>query len=114
MDYHTGGEPSRIVPQPPVEVLGRTVAGAARFSRWATRWWTGCGGLPRINAVYVLFDGVTLRPVALLDGSALTTLRTPAVSVAAIRQSLPPGPLRVVVYGTGPAPVRKERATSPR
>src|SRR5262249_27966121 len=40
-------------------------------------------GLPRINAVYVLFDGATLRPTAVLDGAALTTLRTPAVSVAA-------------------------------
>ncbi|HTJ36566.1 MAG TPA: ornithine cyclodeaminase family protein [Dactylosporangium sp.] len=59
-------------------------------------------GLPRINAVYVLFDGPTLRPVALLDGAALTALRTPAVSVAAVRPSLPPGPLRAVVFGAGP------------
>ncbi|GGM78756.1 ornithine cyclodeaminase family protein [Dactylosporangium sucinum] len=59
-------------------------------------------GLPRINAVYVLFDGATLRPVAFLDGAALTTLRTPAVSVAAIRRSLPPRPLRLVVFGAGP------------
>jgi ornithine cyclodeaminase len=59
-------------------------------------------GLPRVNAVYVLFDGATLRPAALLDGAALTTVRTPAVSVAAVRASLPPGPLRVVVFGAGP------------
>lgn len=59
-------------------------------------------GLPRINAVYVLFDGVTLQPVALLDGSALTTVRTPAVSVAAIRSLLASEPLRVVVFGAGP------------
>ncbi|GAA2334592.1 ornithine cyclodeaminase family protein [Dactylosporangium salmoneum] len=59
-------------------------------------------GLPRINAVYVLFDGATLRPAALLDGAALTTLRTPAVSVAAVRGHLPPGPLRLVVFGAGP------------
>lgn len=59
-------------------------------------------GLPRINAVYVLFDGATLRPVALLDGSALTTLRTPAVSMAAIRSRLGPDPLRVLVFGAGP------------
>lgn len=37
-------------------------------------------GLPRINALYTLFDAVTLRPAAILDGTALTTLRTPAVS----------------------------------
>jgi ornithine cyclodeaminase len=59
-------------------------------------------GLPRINAVYVLFDGATLRPVAVLDGTALTTLRTAAVSVAAVRGSLGPRPLRVVVFGAGP------------
>ncbi|HEU4423917.1 MAG TPA: ornithine cyclodeaminase family protein [Pilimelia sp.] len=59
-------------------------------------------GLPRINAVYVLFDGATLRPVAFLDGTALTTLRTPAVSVAAVRGLLGPRRLRVVVFGAGP------------
>lgn len=63
-------------------------------------------GLPRINAVYVLFDGTTLQPVALLDGSALTTLRTAAVSVAAIRSRLSPSlsqdPLRLLVFGAGP------------
>ncbi|MFC6082162.1 ornithine cyclodeaminase family protein [Sphaerisporangium aureirubrum] len=59
-------------------------------------------GLPRINAVYVLYDGVTLRPVAFLDGTALTALRTPAVSVAAVRASLGERPLRVVVFGAGP------------
>jgi ornithine cyclodeaminase len=59
-------------------------------------------GLPRINAVYVLFDGATLRPLAFLDGAALTTLRTPAVSVAAVRGLLAGRPLRVVVFGAGP------------
>jgi ornithine cyclodeaminase len=59
-------------------------------------------GLPRIHAVYVLFDGATLRPVALLDGTALTTLRTPAVSVAAVRSVLGPAPARLVVFGAGP------------
>ncbi|MER5489352.1 histidine phosphatase family protein, partial [Streptomyces sp. NPDC002812] len=32
---------------------------------------------------YLLLDGPTLRPLALLDGAALTTLRTPAVSALA-------------------------------
>lgn len=58
-------------------------------------------GLPRINAVYVVFDAVTLQPVALLDGTALTTLRTPAVSFAAVRRFLPAHP-HVVVFGDGP------------
>lgn len=59
-------------------------------------------GLPRVNAVYVLFDGATLRPVALLDGAALTTVRTPAVSVAAVRAALGAAPARLVVFGAGP------------
>ena len=36
-------------------------------------------GLPRIQAAYLLFDRETLTLQAVLDGSALTTLRTPAV-----------------------------------
>jgi ornithine cyclodeaminase/alanine dehydrogenase-like protein (mu-crystallin family) len=61
-------------------------------------------GLPRIQGVYVLFDGATLTPRAVLDGAALTTLRTPAVSVAAVRPALAreQRPLRVVVFGAGP------------
>ena len=41
-------------------------------------------GVPRIQGLYLLFDATTLSPQAVLDGSALTTLRTPAVSVAAV------------------------------
>jgi ornithine cyclodeaminase/alanine dehydrogenase-like protein (mu-crystallin family) len=58
-------------------------------------------GLPRINALYAVFNAVTLQPAALLDGTALTTLRTPAVSFAAVRRFLPPHP-HVVVFGAGP------------
>ncbi|MFE1786325.1 ornithine cyclodeaminase family protein, partial [Streptomyces sp. NPDC059506] len=65
-------------------------------------------GLRRINATYLLHDSATLTPVAILDGVALTTLRTPAVAVAAcldrlraLADSSPRG-LRLVVFGTGP------------
>jgi ornithine cyclodeaminase/alanine dehydrogenase-like protein (mu-crystallin family) len=62
-------------------------------------------GLPRIQATYLLFDAATLSLRAVLDGTALTTLRTPAVSVAAIRPALDryraTAP-RVVVFGAGP------------
>src|SRR4029453_18596832 len=54
-------------------------------------------GLPRVQAVYLHFDRDTLALTALLDGTALTTLRTPAVSVAAVRPPLPDPPLRLVV-----------------
>lgn len=59
-------------------------------------------GLPRIQATYLLFDSDTLTLRALLDGTALTTLRTPAVSVAAVLGRLPESPLHVAVVGHGP------------
>ncbi|MEV0564510.1 ornithine cyclodeaminase family protein [Dactylosporangium sp. NPDC050588] len=61
-------------------------------------------GLPRIQASYLLFDAESLGLVAVLDGTALTTLRTPAVSVAAVlpRLQTMPDPLRVAVFGAGP------------
>ena len=59
-------------------------------------------GLPRIQAAYLLFDAATLALRAILDGAALTTLRTPAVSVAAVLDRLPDRALRVAVLGAGP------------
>jgi ornithine cyclodeaminase/alanine dehydrogenase-like protein (mu-crystallin family) len=58
-------------------------------------------GLPRIQAGYLLFDRETLALRAVLDGTALTTLRTPAVSVAAVLARLPDRPLQVAVLGAG-------------
>jgi ornithine cyclodeaminase len=58
--------------------------------------------LPRVQAAYLLFDHDTLAIRAMLDGTALTTLRTPAVSVAAVLGRLPNRPLRVAVIGAGP------------
>ncbi|MEU6295217.1 ornithine cyclodeaminase family protein [Streptomyces erythrochromogenes] len=60
-------------------------------------------GLPRITGSYLLLDGPTLQPLALLDGAALTALRTPAVSALALRHLAPAGrPLRMVLFGSGP------------
>ncbi|MCX5375269.1 ornithine cyclodeaminase family protein [Streptomyces sp. NBC_00091] len=60
-------------------------------------------GLPRITGSYLLLDGPTLRPLALLDGAALTALRTPAVSALALRYLAPAGrPLRLLLFGSGP------------
>jgi ornithine cyclodeaminase/alanine dehydrogenase-like protein (mu-crystallin family) len=61
-------------------------------------------GLPRIQGSYLLLDAATLGVVAVLDGVALTTLRTPAVSIAAVLGRLLEGtePLRVAVLGAGP------------
>ncbi|WP_411107069.1 ornithine cyclodeaminase family protein [Streptomyces sp. cmx-4-9] len=60
-------------------------------------------GLPRITGSYLLLDGPTLSPLALLDGAALTALRTPAVSALALRHLAPAGrPLRMLLFGSGP------------
>ncbi len=59
---------------------------------------------PRIQGVYILFDKESLSISSLLDGAALTTYRTPAISFAAIRQALELSQedLSVVVFGSGP------------
>jgi ornithine cyclodeaminase/alanine dehydrogenase-like protein (mu-crystallin family) len=57
---------------------------------------------PRIQGVCVLFDAGTLAPVALLDGIALTNLRTPAVSALAVRRLAAADASRLVVFGRGP------------
>jgi len=59
-------------------------------------------GLPRIHGVYVLFDAETLAVRAMLDGAALTSLRTPAVSALGVDLVAPAEARRLVVFGTGP------------
>ncbi|MEV4371642.1 ornithine cyclodeaminase family protein [Nonomuraea sp. NPDC049637] len=59
-------------------------------------------GLPRIQGTYLLLDGPTLAPLAALDGIALTSLRTPAVSALAVARLAEPDARRLVVFGSGP------------
>ncbi|GAA3129114.1 ornithine cyclodeaminase family protein [Streptomyces rectiviolaceus] len=58
--------------------------------------------LPRVQGVYLLLDGTIHTPLALLDGIALTSLRTPAVSGAAIKHLAVADARRLLVFGTGP------------
>lgn len=60
------------------------------------------GGDPRIQGVCVVFDPETLAPVAVLDGIALTNLRTAAVSALAVKHLAAPDPRRALVFGRGP------------
>jgi ornithine cyclodeaminase len=60
------------------------------------------GGDPRIQGVCVVFDATTLAPVALVDGIALTNVRTPAVSALAVRRLATPDARRLLVFGRGP------------
>ncbi|CAN5754131.1 ornithine cyclodeaminase [soil metagenome] len=58
-------------------------------------------GLPLIHGVYVLFDGASLSPSALLDGAALTGIRTAAVSAVATRHLARPQSRTLLVFGGG-------------
>ena len=58
-------------------------------------------GLPLIHAVYALFDPRTQAPLAVLDGAALTALRTAAVSGLATRHLANPGASRLAIFGAG-------------
>lgn len=69
-------------------------------------------GLPRIQAVYILMDAATLTPLALLDGTALTTVRTPAVSAYAVARLAPLEARRLTVFGNGPQSWGHVRAVS--
>jgi ornithine cyclodeaminase/alanine dehydrogenase-like protein (mu-crystallin family) len=60
------------------------------------------GGDPRVQGVCVVFDGATLAPRALVDGIALTNLRTAAVSALAVRHLAAPDARRLLIFGGGP------------
>lgn len=67
-------------------------------------------GLERIQGVYILVDGETLAPTAILDGTALTSLRTPAVSAACADVLAGGSAGDLVVIGTGPQSLRHVEA----
>jgi ornithine cyclodeaminase/alanine dehydrogenase-like protein (mu-crystallin family) len=67
-------------------------------------------GIERIQGVYLLLDGETLTPVAILDGTELTSIRTPAVSAAAVDLLASPDARSLVVFGTGPQGIRHVEA----
>jgi ornithine cyclodeaminase/alanine dehydrogenase-like protein (mu-crystallin family) len=58
-------------------------------------------GRPFVQGAYVLFDPDTLSPEAVLDGTALTKLRTAAVSGLATRHLARPDASRLVLFGAG-------------
>jgi ornithine cyclodeaminase/alanine dehydrogenase-like protein (mu-crystallin family) len=68
------------------------------------------GGDPRVQGVCVVFDGATLAPAAVIDGIALTNLRTAAVSALAVRHLARPDARRLLVFGRGPQAVAHAEA----
>lgn len=57
---------------------------------------------PHAQGIYVLFDALSLTPVLLLDGAALTEVRTAAVSAWATDVLAPPDANTLVLFGSGP------------
>ena len=58
-------------------------------------------GVPLINGAYLAFDRETLQPAAVIDASALTAIRTAAVSGVATRALADPRARRLVIFGAG-------------
>jgi len=58
-------------------------------------------GLPLIHGLYVLFAPESLAPLAVIDGAALTALRTAAVSGLATRYLAHTDAHRLVIFGAG-------------
>jgi ornithine cyclodeaminase len=61
----------------------------------------GARGIPAVQAVYVLSDGATGQPLAMLDGGELTDRRTAAASTLAGRFLARPDSSRLLVIGAG-------------
>jgi ornithine cyclodeaminase len=57
--------------------------------------------VPTVHAIYVLFDGATAAPMALIDGEALTLRRTAAMSALAARHLARREASVLLVIGTG-------------
>jgi ornithine cyclodeaminase len=58
-------------------------------------------GLASVSALYLLLDGTTGHPLALIDGEALTLRRTAAASALAATYLARPDSKRLLVVGTG-------------
>lgn len=77
---------------------GAPVAGAKLVTYYANN---RSRGVPTIHAAYVLLDGATGRPLALVEGTYVTGLRTGATSALAARYLARPEARRVVCFGAG-------------
>jgi ornithine cyclodeaminase len=68
------------------------------------------GGTPRVQGVVVVFSSETYAPVALMDGIAMTNIRTSAVSALAARHLARPDASRLLIFGRGPQAAAHEAA----
>lgn len=66
--------------------------------------------LPTVQALVLLHDAITGELIAILDGTALTLIRTSAASAVATRHLANPGPSSLGVLGSGPLAISHIRA----
>lgn len=69
-------------------------------------------GLPAVHAVIVLLDAHSGAPVAVIDGSAVTELRTSAASAVAVDALTAPDVTSLIVLGSGVQGMAHVRALS--
>lgn len=68
--------------------------------------------LPTIQGAYLLHDAETLSPLAMIDGTALTAVRTPAVSALGVDLLAERDARELLVFGTGPQALQHVRAVA--
>lgn len=103
--FDPAGDPARLSPVVPggqLLIMPSSAPGAVGVKVLSVAPDNPARGLERIQALYVLFDPETLAPSVILDGSAITSLRTPAVSAVAIDELAPETVHEVTVFGAGP------------
>jgi ornithine cyclodeaminase/alanine dehydrogenase-like protein (mu-crystallin family) len=113
----SGVDPEQESPRSVVEVAGgqMLVMSSAAAAHPVVKVVT-VGGRPRIQGLCLAFDGRSLSPAALLDGIAVTNVRTSAVSALAVRHLAVLDARRLLVFGRGPqaeAHVEAIRAVRP-
>jgi ornithine cyclodeaminase/alanine dehydrogenase-like protein (mu-crystallin family) len=69
-------------------------------------------GLPTISALITVLDGADGRPVAIMDGTAVTTIRTSAASAVAVQALANPHSTSLAILGSGVQAEEHVRAIS--
>ena len=104
-DFDPAGDPARLAPVVPggqLLIMPSSTGDSVGVKVLSVAPGNPVRGLERIQALYVLFDADTLAPSVILDGSAITSLRTPAVSAVAVDALAPPTTRTMTVFGGGP------------
>ena len=107
-DFDPAGDPARLAPVVPggqLLIMPSSTRDSVGVKVLSVAPGNPARGLERIQALYVLFDADTLAPSVILDGSAITSLRTPAVSAVAVDALAPTATRTMTVFGGGPQAV---------